>query len=144
MFSKACEYAIRSSIFIAGQTMKQRRVGLKEVAKAIDSPEAYRSKILQQLTKSKIINSEKGPNGGFMMDKKSLEVIKLSNVVYAIDGDGIYKGCALGLKRCNEKIPCAMHFDFKAIRDQLKLMLETTSIKSLAIEHHEGLTFLKR
>lgn len=144
MFSKACEYGIRASIYIAEQSMLDKKVSLKDLSKAIDSPEAYTSKILQLLAKNKLINSEKGPSGGFHMDKKELDHVYLSHIVFAIDGDQIYKGCGLGLKKCNEKQPCPVHNQFKSIRDELKTMLESTSIKSLAIGHKDGLTFLKR
>lgn len=144
MFSKACEYGIRASIFIAEQSGLNKKVGLKEVAKAINSPEAYTSKILQQLTKNNIINSEKGPRGGFSMDKQELEKVKLSTIVFAIDGDAIYEDCGLGLKKCNEKMPCPVHNQFKTIREQLKKMLENSTIKSLATDLNDGLTFLKR
>jgi len=144
MFSKACEYGIRASIFIAEQSLLDKKVSLKDIAKAIDSPEAYTSKILQQLSRNFIINSDKGPTGGFSMNKQELEKVKLSTVVTAIDGDAIYNGCGLGLKNCNEEKPCPAHSQFKIIRDQLKIMLETTLVRNLTMDFKEGLTFLKR
>ncbi len=144
MFSKACEYGTRAAIYIAGQSLQSRKVSLKDVAKAIESPEAYTSKILQQLVRNNIINSDKGPTGGFSMDKKRLGKVKLSSVVSAIDGDAVYNGCGLGLKQCNEKKPCPVHHKFKAIRDGLKDMLETTTIAELAVDLKDGLTFLKQ
>ena len=144
MFSKACEYGIRASIYIAEQSLIDRKVGLIEVAQAIESPAAYTSKILQLLTRNNIINSGKGPTGGFSMDANELATIRLSDIVLAIDGDDIYNGCGLGLRKCNEKEPCPVHNQFKKIRDDLKLMVETTTIKSLAEDFEKGLTFLKR
>lgn len=144
MFSKACEYGIRASIYIAGQSLLDRKVSLIEVAASIESPTAYTSKILQQLSKNFIINSDKGPTGGFSMDKPKLENIKLSNIVYTIDGDSIYNGCGLGLKLCNDDKPCPVHNQFKTIRDELKNMLENTTVKSLALDYEKGLSFLKR
>lgn len=144
MFSKACEYGIRAVIYIAEQSLLDKRVSLKQVAKSIDSPEAYTSKILQKLKRNNIIHSDKGPTGGFSIKKRDINRIKLSMIVFAIDGDSIYRGCALGLKLCNETNPCPVHNEFKSIRDQLRLMLETTSIKSLAIDYGEGHSFLKR
>jgi Rrf2 family protein len=144
MFSKACEYGIRASIFIAEQSLLDKKVSLKDIAKAIDSPEAYTSKILQQLSRNFIINSDKGPTGGFSMSQQELEVVKLSTVVTAIDGDAIYKGCGLGLKHCNENMPCPVHNQFKVVREELRKMLETTLVKSLTMDLKEGLTFLKR
>ncbi len=144
MFSKACEYGIRASIYIAEQSLLNRKVSLKDVAQAIESPTAYTSKILQKLTRNSIINSDKGPTGGFSMDKEELEKVKLSSIVFAIDGENIYNGCGLGLKQCNEKKPCPVHNQFKVIRNELKKMLETTTVKSLAVDYEKGLTFLKR
>ena len=144
MFSKACEYGIRASIYIAEQSLLDRKVSLIEVASAIESPTAYTSKILQLLSRNFIINSDKGPTGGFSISKEKLEEIKLSHIVFTIDGDLIYNGCGLGLKKCNEQMPCPVHNQFKIIRDDLKKMLETTTIKSLALDFEKGLTFLKR
>src|SRR5690606_5166404 len=133
MFSKACEYGIRASIYIAEQSLLDRKVSLKDVAEAIDSPAAYTSKILQKLSRNKIINSDKGPTGGFSMDRNELEKVRLSSIVFAIDGESIYNGCGLGLKKCNEKMPCPVHNQFKVIRDELKKMLENTTVMSLAM-----------
>ncbi|WP_339886967.1 Rrf2 family transcriptional regulator [uncultured Flavobacterium sp.] len=144
MFSKACEYGIRASIYIAEQSQLDRKVSLVEVAKAIESPSAYTSKILQLLSRNKIINSDKGPTGGFSIDKVELDKLKLCTIVQAIDGNDIYVGCGLGLNKCNEKLPCPVHNQFKLIRDELKMMLENTTVKSLADDFEKGLTFLKR
>lgn len=144
MFSKACEYGIRAAIYIAEQSQENRRVSLKAIAKAVDSPLAFTSKVLQQLSRNNIINSEKGPKGGFFMDNQKLEDVKISNIVFAIDGDDIYSGCGLGLKKCNDKKPCPVHDKFVEIRNKLRIMLETTSIKGLSMDYADGLTFLKR
>ena len=144
MFSKACEYGIRASIYIAEQSMLGKRVNQKEISKAIDSPEAFTAKILQQLSKNNLVHSEKGPSGGFTMDNQTIDKMKLSHIVFAIDGDEVYKGCGLGLKKCNEKKPCPAHDKFKIVRDELKKMLETTTVKELTFGLKDGYTFLKR
>ena len=144
MFSKTCEYGIRATLHIAHQSQLGSRVSLKDIAKAIDSPEAFTAKILQQLARNGIINSVKGPSGGFEISQEQLSRIKLSHIVYALDGDSIYRGCGLGLRECNEHKPCPVHNQFKAIRNELKVMLETTDIKGLADNLNEGLSFLKR
>jgi Rrf2 family protein len=144
MFSKACEYGIRATIFIAEQSTQDRKVGLKEVASAIDSPVAYTSKILQQLSRHNIILSEKGPTGGFSMTQKNIDKTKLSEVVTAIDGKEIYIGCGFGLKKCNASKPCPVHNQFIKVREDLRNMLETTSIKSMTLNLKNGKAYLKR
>lgn len=144
IFSKACEYGIKATLHIASQSQAGRRVSLNEIAEAIDSPQAFTAKILQQLARHQIIDSMKGPGGGFEMNKERRERIHLNHLVYAIDGDQVYKGCGLGLKECNEEKPCPVHDQFKIIRDELKEMLETTSIAKLVDQLQNGHTFLKR
>ncbi len=143
MFSKACEYGIRASIYIASQSHKEKRSSLKTIAKQIGSPEAFTAKILQQLSKNNIISSVKGPNGGFEIEKKLIGKVKLSQIVLAIDGDSIYKGCGLGLKECSEKVPCPVHHQFKAIRNSIIHMLESTNLTELSLGLKDGSTFLK-
>ncbi|MFB9052784.1 RrF2 family transcriptional regulator [Formosa undariae] len=144
MFSKACEYGIRASIFIALNSLEERRVSPKEIAKEINSPEAFTAKILQALARNNVINSIKGAHGGFEITKSKIKTIKLADIVNAIDGDNIYKGCGLGLHECNEDKPCPMHDKFKSVRDQLREMLESTDLESLALDIKLGETFLKR
>lgn len=144
MFSKACEYGIKASVYIVEQSLKNQKVSLKDVAKAIDSPEAYTSKILQQLSRNNVIQSEKGPTGGFSIDKTKIAETNLSTVVSAIDGDSIYKECGLGFHECDESKPCVIHNKFKSIRNDLKSMLESTSLIDLSEDIDKGLAFLKR
>jgi Rrf2 family protein len=144
MFSKACEYAIKATIYVAVQSLENKRVSLKDIAREIDSPVAFTAKILQQLTKKNIMQSVMGPTGGFQIEKKKIDEIKLSQIVDAIDGDSIYRGCGLGLKECNAAKPCPVHDKFAKIRNDLKEMLENTSLYELATGLEVGLTFLKR
>ncbi len=143
MFSKACEYGIKASIFIAMNSYEGKRVSPKEIANEIDSPQAFTAKILQALVKHNVINSIQGAHGGFEIDKDSISLVKLSQIVNAIDGDSIYNGCGLGLKTCDENHPCPVHDKFKGVRDELKHMLENTSLEELALNIKSGASFLK-
>jgi len=143
MFSKACEYGIRAAIYIALRSIEGQRSSLKDIAIQISSPEAFTAKILQQLVRSGIIQSAKGPAGGFEIPAERMEAIRLSHIVAAIDGDSIYKGCGLGLKECSEKKPCPMHHQFKEVREGLRKMLENTSIYELSQGLKNGHSFLR-
>lgn len=144
MFSKACEYGIKATLYIAKQALKSdKKTGVKDIAKAIDSPEAFTAKIMQILSRNGVVKSMKGPSGGFYISIDELEKVKLSKVVEAIDGDQIYRNCSLGLEECNEDKPCPLHAQFKVIREKLTTMLTTTSLLDLANGLDSGLTFLK-
>tara|TARA_R110000868_G_C10948522_1_gene767625 strand:- start:125 stop:559 length:435 start_codon:yes stop_codon:yes gene_type:complete len=143
MFSKACEYGIKASIFIAINSYAGRRVSPKEIAKEINSPEAFTAKILQELVRHEIISSVKGAYGGFEIVKSRIGTIKLDQIVKVIDGDKIYNGCGLGLGTCDENHPCPVHDKFKLVRDELKYMLENTSLEELALSIKAGESFFK-
>ncbi len=142
MFSKACEYAIKASVFIAVKSLKDEMVGLQEISKKIDSPLYFTAKILQNLVKHNIIDSVKGPHGGFAIKICKLSKLKLSEVVSAIDGDAIFKGCGLGFDHCNENKPCSIHYKFKVVRNKLQDMLENTTLLELSNDINMGKSFL--
>lgn len=144
MFSKACEYGIRATIYVAVQSMRDSRVSLKDIAREIDSPVAFTAKILQLLARNNIVESVKGPTGGFQIEKKNIDSIKLLQIVSAIDGDTVFKGCGLGLEKCDASHPCPIHDKFKKLRDGLQQMLEDTSVYELATGTEIGLTYLKK
>lgn len=143
MFSKTCEYGIRATIFIASESYQNKRVGLKDIAKKIDSPEAFTAKILQILSKDNIINSIKGVGGGFEIPRETMREIKLAQIVNALEGDRVFTGCGLGLAHCSEDHPCPMHEKFKSIRNELAFMLENTNLEELALGIKTGDTFLR-
>lgn len=143
MFSKACEYGIKASVFIAKESVSGNRVNLKQIANSINSPEAFTAKILQQLVKAKVITSVKGKFGGFEMDRNYLQDIKLVTIIKAIDGDGLYHSCILGLVECDANKPCALHSRVFSIRKDLREMLEKTSMFNLIDDIDKGLAFLK-
>lgn len=144
MFSKACEYGIKAIIYIATQSLKNERVKIGDIAKNTDSPEAFTAKVLGSLVKRNIVKSQTGPNGGFYIDIDQMKHIPISDIVIAIDGENLFKGCALGLRECNEEKPCPLHHKFIEIRTSLKLAMETTNVYELTKEVQEGAAvFLK-
>lgn len=142
MFSKTCEYAIRAMIFIAHKSEQGVKVGIKEISKGIASPEHFIAKILQDLSRKGMVQSAKGPNGGFFLEN-SAKKKSLADIVIAIDGDKIFSGCALGLKQCSEKNPCPLHDAFKGIRKQMHEALKLATISDFNEELIKGVRHLK-
>lgn len=142
MFSKSCEYAIKAMIFVAQKSKDEARVGIKEIAKGTDSPEHFIAKIMQDLSRRRLVHSVKGPNGGFYMDKEDLKT-SIADIVKAMDGDKLYSDCVLGLKTCSEKNPCPVHFEFKEIKRNLIRMIENNTIGEFNNKLDSGKFFLK-
>lgn len=142
MFSKTCEYGIRSVIYIATQSIEGKRVKIAEITKHSDTPTAFTAKILGILTKANIVLSKTGPNGGFYIDLDQMKEIKLARIVDVIDGDTVYSGCAVGLAECSSENPCPLHDKFFAMREGLKNILDHTSIYDLALSVKSGKSIL--
>ncbi|WP_373496196.1 Rrf2 family transcriptional regulator [Aquiflexum sp.] len=143
MFSKACQYGIKSVIYIWKQSQIGQKVGAKEIAAYVDAPEPFTAKILQELVRKKLIGSQKGPSGGFFAGKEH-EKYTLKDLVVVIDGNELFDGCSLGLKQCSETNPCPLHNEIKKIRVELVEMLTKKSLKQLAEEVESGETVLSR
>lgn len=143
MLSKTCEYAIRAMIFIAQKSRDGRRVGIREIAGGTEAPEHFIAKILQDLSRMQLVQSLKGPNGGFYLDQKSLNR-SLAEIVMAVDGDQLFFGCGLGLKKCSESHPCPIHYEFKKIRNDMQQLLVNAKIGEFTERLDKRLAFLKR
>jgi len=142
MFSKSCEYAIKATIYVSQKSKDGSRVGVKDVAKSIDAPEHFIAKILQELTRKRVLKSVKGPNGGFYLENENLKT-SLADIVKAIDGDKIYDECVLGLKACSQKNPCPVHEEYKEIKKKIISMLEKNTIENFNEIMESGNYFLK-
>lgn len=141
MFSKSCEYAIKAVIHLCIETRNGGRLGIVEIAQAIESPEAFTGKILQTLAKHEIISSSKGPGGGFFINPNSNPILVM-DIVQLIDGKHAFERCGLGLKECSEDYPCPIHKEFKSYSTRLKNLFEKKTIQDLAKEIASGRSFL--
>ena len=141
MLSLTCKTAIKAVIYLASKFESGEKAGIKEIAEFIDGSEHTVGKMLQTLVKGSIINSAKGPNGGFYITakQKSQPII---NVINAIDGKEVFDQCGLGLSKCSATHPCPMHDDYKEIRDQFKAMCRQKRISDLCETVNDGLAYL--
>lgn len=141
MISKTCNYAIKSVIYLAVQSEESTKyVGVTQVSQGINSPKAFTAKILQQLSKAGIIDTLRGPNGGFRFIKE--KKVSLADIVRVIDGNQLLDGCVLGFKECSATRPCPAHFKFKGVRDAVKEAFTTTDVEEMKRFVESGKSFL--
>lgn len=141
MFSKATEYALRATIYIAQKSTEKKKLGIEEISIAIDSPQSFTAKILQSLTREKIVSSARGPNGGFFISEKAKK-LPARSILKAMGEDDVLEKCVLGLKLCSEIQPCPMHSQYKTIKKQLIKLFVTKTIKQLAADIKDGVVFI--
>jgi Rrf2 family protein len=142
MFSASCHYALLAMFYIGHHARPDRNVELREIAAEQDIPKHFLSKILQQLVRHKLLVSTKGPNGGFRLSKPC-DKITLIEIVEAIDGLDIFDRCGVGFRQCDATEPCPIHNDYKVMRDRVKQLFETKTLKILAREVKSGSSFVK-
>ena len=141
MLSLTCKAAIKAVVCLGSNKESHKKLSIREIAQQIDENEHTVGKLLQKLVKDKIINSTKGPKGGFFISENQvhLPVIK---VIESIDGMRVFKECGLGLDHCSDDRPCPMHEDFKPIRDMFTQMCSKKKIIDMYEPVNNGLVYL--
>jgi len=141
MFSKTCEYAIRIMIYLWYRDYRESQwAGVKEIAEAIDTPVSFTAKVSQALAKGGLLNSMRGPHGGFSRIKT--DNVTLADIVTVIDGPKIMKKCIIGFQDCSTEHPCPLHQQFTDIRDKINEMLKSTDMGQLKKMMSEGRVFI--
>ena len=130
MLSKTSTQVINALIELARLPEGEWR-GAKAIARKIKAPQNYLGKMLQSLAGYKLVRSQKGLNGGFRLNKDAAK-ISLYEVVEPIDKVSLWSECGLGLKKCSDSEPCAMHHRWKKVRNHYYDFLKQTSIADLA------------
>ena len=131
MLSKSGTHAVRALILLA-ELPRNTYAGTVSIAERIDAPRNYLGKILQQLTRTGIVISQKGLGGGFRLGRDP-EKIALFDVVEPVERISRWSGCILGQPQCLEDDPCPIHNHWQGVKEAyLKLLTETT-IADLAV-----------
>jgi Rrf2 family transcriptional regulator, iron-sulfur cluster assembly transcription factor len=134
IFSKSFGYVVRGMLYIALMQDEKRFVQVEEIASALGTPRHFMGKILKKLVKEQLVASSKGPQGGFSVNEKTLEV-PLLRLAELTEGAEVFSTCVLMFRECNYLNPCPMHCQMENLRLQLKAVLTTTTIGQLLKEN---------
>ena len=141
MLSLTCKTAIKAVIFLAIKFESAEKSGIKEIAEFINASEHTVGKMLQALVKDEVIQSSKGPNGGFYLNVKQNKQ-PIINIINAIDGTDIFKECGLGLSKCSATHPCPIHDDYIIVRDIFEKLCRKKKISDLCDPVNNGVAYL--
>lgn len=137
MLINATKYSIRATLYLGANSSMTQKVSARNIAEELGVPLPFLAKLLQQLTKKKIISSTKGPNGGFYLNDINRKKT-VWDIINCIDGAEEFTECLLGLSQCNDSNPCAIHHLVTPFRKQIMLEFKDKSIAQLAKEINEG------
>lgn len=141
MLSLTCKAAIKAVIYLGSKPNSGEKSSIKQVAEFINENEHTVGKLLQKLVKENIINSTKGPNGGFFITEQQKKAMMI-DIVEAIDGKDMFNKCGLGLSKCSAMHPCPIHDDYKKVRDTFKQICDEKRIVDLCSTVNENLAYL--
>ncbi len=141
MLSHTCKAAIKAVIFLASRFSTGERAGITEVSDSIEENGHTVGKMMQTLVNAGVINSAKGPGGGFYITKEQLKKPVIT-IIDAVDGKDVFRACALGLKKCSSSHPCPVHHEYKKGRDAIETLFRKTRIHDLSEQVVSGMVHL--
>lgn len=124
--SDAAAIAIHTMVLLASD--KNKSFSNKEIALKLNASENHLSKILQRLTKNGLVESIRGPKGGFKISKGPEEITILS-IYEAIDGPLEPTNCLMGAPVCNGN--CVLGDLLSSINLKVKDYFENKTLKDL-------------
>jgi Rrf2 family protein len=129
MLSQTVEYALRATMYIARGPNQPKRV--TEIADAIRAPRNYLAKILGQLARSGVLESSRGANGGFTLDRDAAE-LRLSDIV-AVFEETEQRRCLLGSGVCGKTPACPVHVRWAPIAQSTQNFFAETTLADLLV-----------
>jgi len=141
MLSNSSKYALTAVLYLANQTDESHKKMVKDLSTSTHIPKAYLAKLLQQLSKHKIISSMKGPSGGYYLTEENKN-LPVYSVIETIDGTQRLEACVLGINECNSDHPCPLHVYVNPTRTTLLNTLKKMTIGDLAENLNKDSSFL--
>jgi len=103
----------------------------KDVADAYGIPAQLLAKILQRLTKTGLLRSHAGMNGGYALARNPRQ-ISAFEVIHAIDGPLFLTSCTKGAKSCDLTPNCTIKEPLARVNETIIGVLKSISIHDLA------------
>jgi Rrf2 family protein len=105
MISQTAEYALRAIVYLANQKGAARTTS--QIAEATHVPPGYLAKVMQGLSRTKLVHSQRGLNGGFTLGDDPVNLTVLA-IVSAVDPIQRYPECPLGMAGHGRRL-CPLH-----------------------------------
>lgn len=105
MISQTAEYALRAIVYLADRNDLPHTTA--QIAEETFVPVNYLAKVMQSLSKAKLVHAQRGPNGGFVLAKPS-NVLTVLEVINAVDPIHRYPECPLKLPHHGKNL-CPLH-----------------------------------
>lgn len=125
--SEAASIALHTMVQLAQDP--GRAFTTHEVAESLDVSEAHLSKVLQRLSKAGLVNSVRGPNGGYRLAQSADDIV-LQTIYEAIEGKLEPSSCLLGFPVCRRR-KCVMGDFLRNMNAQFKAYLAENTLEDI-------------
>lgn len=127
MLSQTVEYALRAVVTLA--SVEGSPMVTADIAKATDVPMGYLYKVLQQLGRNDLVQSQRGSKGGFTLRKKPKD-ITLLEVINAVDPLKRIQRCPMDQVE-EVDVLCALHKRIDDAMAALEKAFADTTVEEL-------------
>lgn len=101
IFSKSFGYALRGILYVALEEKQKKKVQLDEIAGKLGVPRYFLGKVMKRLVKEGILDSLKGPYGGFYLNENTLQ----TRLIQLVEITGKAKSSAVAPFACENAMP---------------------------------------
>jgi len=129
IFSSPIQYAIRAMTYL-GEQERGKLSSIREISRAERIPLPYLAKIVNCLSRRRLVAAKRGPSGGVLLGRPASR-ITVDEIVNAMGGSFINKECILGISECGDATPCPVHESWKCVRQVLAQTLQEQSVTDL-------------
>ena len=130
MITRATDYAIRVLLYLSKKPYGELSTK-KEVSERCGIPVSFLAKIVQILSKQRLINIKKGAQGGYILSKKP-ENITLLEVIEIMEGKIFLNQCIKEKEICEFYSNCAIHKMWDNLTEKLREELKRVNFQDLA------------
>ena len=135
--STKAQYAVRALIDLSLHS-GGNPVSLREISQREDIPLNYLEQLFLRLRKGRIINSVRGPGGGYLLARSGRQ-ITVSEIVATVEEPLNPVSCLdEGGKRCHRGSRCVTHNVWKGLGENIRGFLDAISLEDLTRQAQEG------
>ena len=113
--SEGAYLALHGLVYIAENS--PQRISVKKLSEVLSASEAHLAKVFQKLSKADLVESVRGPSGGFVLNADPNDVTFL-DIYEIIDGKVNLNGCPFGKKECPFKA-CIFNSELNRISQEI-------------------------
>ena len=132
--TKKADYGLMALKYLA-EHPETVALSAKDVADAYGIPAQLLAKIQQQLTKSGLLRSPAGMNGGYALAREARS-ISAYEVILSIDGPFFITSCSKGKTGCELGASCTIKEPLARVNETIAGVLKSISIQDLT-EHEQ-------